>query len=156
MLGNSVFGTPGSPGTSCNEGFVLAIAISRDYWNITMALIQRLWTLAILSFFPGGFANAPPKWLQCRRPGRNQTCSIAHISFWGEKEMYVDSSAGKSRFHIGDLITLVGSGFHNGEQGNVVGVIADSVDHIHRYHVRFSNGKSATFFGSDLQLISPD
>jgi hypothetical protein len=69
--------------------------------------------------------------------------------------MNIDSSIGKPRFQVGDVITLVGPGFDHREEGNLIGVITDSVEHIHRYHVRFPSGKSATFFGFELQLLSP-
>jgi hypothetical protein len=64
-----------------------------------------------------------------------------------------DSSASRPRFKVGDRITLVSPGFHNGQQGNVVAVIEGSFDNVHRYHVGFSDGRSATFFGFELQLL---
>jgi hypothetical protein len=57
------------------------------------------------------------------------------------------------RFKVGDQVTIVGPGLHNGYQGDVVDVVT-GFDSIHRYHVRFSNGNSARFFGFELQLRS--
>jgi len=68
--------------------------------------------------------------------------------------MQVDvSGGGGPRFKVGDQIILVGPGYHNGMYGEVAGVIESSFDQIYRYCVRFSDGRSATFFGFELQSV---
>ena len=59
----------------------------------------------------------------------------------------------RPRFKVGDQITFVGSGFHHGQSGEVLGVIESSFDHVHRYYVRFSDGRSAPFFSYELHLL---
>jgi hypothetical protein len=68
------------------------------------------------------------------------------------EEQYMDIDSAKPRFTIGDQIILVSPGFHSGQQGNVIGIIESAADHLYRYHIRFSDGRSATFFAFDLQL----
>jgi hypothetical protein len=66
------------------------------------------------------------------------------------------SSSRPARFKPGDLVQVVGPGPRNGNEGEVADVVR-GFDYIHRYHVRFSDGSAARFFGFELQLRStPD
>jgi len=66
------------------------------------------------------------------------------------------SSNHPARFKPGDLVQVVGPGPRSRDEGEVVDVVR-GFDYIHRYHVRFSDGSSARFFGFELQPRStPD
>jgi hypothetical protein len=83
-------------------------------------------------------------------------CQIMYTYLW-EGTMGIDlSSNHPARFKPGDLVQVVGPGPRSRDEGEVVDVVR-GFDYIHRYHVRFSDGSSARFFGFELQLRStPD
>src|SRR5215510_1268442 len=56
-------------------------------------------------------------------------------------------------FHVGDQVIFVGPGAHKGKHGSVVAVIEGSVDLVHRYQVRLSDGTHVRCFGFELQLL---
>jgi hypothetical protein len=57
------------------------------------------------------------------------------------------------RFHVGDPVIFVGPGAHRRKQGSVVAVIEGSLDHVHRYQVRLSDGTQVRCFAFELQPI---
>src|SRR5215468_4421512 len=86
----------------------------------------------------------------------HQTCNVGNVHIpSGEGTMGIESTS-PARFKTGDLVQVVGPGPRNANEGEVVDVVR-GFDYIHRYHVRFSDGSSARFFGFELQLRStPD
>jgi len=57
------------------------------------------------------------------------------------------------QFAIGDEVKVVGPHPHTGMEGVVVLVTLSSVDYVHRYDVRLSDGATAKCFGFELQLL---
>jgi hypothetical protein len=56
------------------------------------------------------------------------------------------------RFAVGDQIIFVGLGPKSGKQGDVIEVIDGSLDYVHRYHVRLSDGTWIRCFGFELEF----
>jgi hypothetical protein len=60
------------------------------------------------------------------------------------------------RFQVGDQVIFVGIGAQRRKLGGVIGVIEGSLDHVHRYDVRLSDGTCIRCFGFELELIQDE
>jgi len=59
------------------------------------------------------------------------------------------------RFKAGDQVQAIGPGDHHLKRGTVTEVIEPKAgDFVHRYHVHFEDGASATFFGFELEFTA--
>src|SRR5262249_42488052 len=82
----------------------------------------------------------------------NLSCSPAgHPAIQRGEDMSPDFGV-SSRFIVGNRVSFVGPGFHNGDDGEVVAVLK-GFDGIYRYMVHFSDANTSdACFGSELQL----
>ncbi len=60
------------------------------------------------------------------------------------------------RFKIGQHVRVIGPSADRGRQGIVSEIAEGRLDYVHRYKIAFSDGKSKTFFGFELELVQSD
>ena len=59
------------------------------------------------------------------------------------------------RFNIGDHVTIIGPGNHQGGRGMITSIVEPKAgDFVYRYRVHFIDGGSHTFFGFEIELSS--
>jgi len=71
--------------------------------------------------------------------------------------MEANSSRSRApRFRIGQHVRVIGPSIDRDRQGIVSEIAEGRLDYVHRYKIAFSDGKSKTFFGFELELIQSD
>ena len=65
-----------------------------------------------------------------------------------------DSTSRRPRFKVGDRVAVSTLGERRGRVGSIAEILSAPVGAVYRYRVRFDDGTSGIFFGSELERVS--